>query len=176
MGHGVAVVVQHDAAAVGDSNRAGDGDVGGHGWPNRADVLLHDAEAAGVALFGAQALINLGGAVGVVFEPADDGGFEGIELARALGGAAARVGVQGGVFGGGLGIDAQLAADLAGVEASLLMEEPDAAVGFVVDHLGCSFQMARRMSAAERTSPARGGTAGAGGAGNGAGFGSRLRT
>ena len=52
--------------------------------------------------------MDLGGAVGVVFEPADDGGLEGIELAGALGGAAARVGVQGGVFGGGLGIDAQL--------------------------------------------------------------------
>jgi hypothetical protein len=41
------------------------------------------------------------------------------------------------------------------VEAALLMKEPDAAVGFVVDHLGSSFQMARRMSATERTSPAR---------------------
>jgi hypothetical protein len=112
----------------------------------------------------------------VVFEPADDGGFEGVELARALGGAAARVGVQGGVFGGGLGVDAELAADLAGGEAALLVEEPDAAVGFVVGRLGASLSMARRISAAERISPARGGAADAGGAGGTSGLGSRLRT
>ena len=144
----------------------GEAEEGGvaHG-PHGAHVVFHDAEAAGVALVGAQALMDLGGAVGVAFEPAGDGGFEGIELAGALGGAAARVGGECGVFGGGFGIDAQFAADLAEAQAALLVEEADLAVGFVVDHFGTSLSMARRMSAAERTSPARGG--GGGGQGRG---------
>lgn len=139
-------------------------------------MIFHDAQAAGVGLVGAETLIDLGCAVGVVFEPTDDGGLEGIELAGALGDPAARIGGQGGVFGGGFGINAQFAADLAGAEAALLVEDPDAAVCFVVDHLGSSMRVLR-ISAAERTSPARGGSGGAAGARGGAtGPGSRLST
>ena len=135
-----------------------------------AHVGFYHTEAACVAFVGAEALIDLGGAVGMALEPAGDGGFEGIELAGAFAGTAAREGFECGVFGGGFGIDAEFAADLIEGETLLLVEEPDAAVGVVVDHLGTSM-MARRMSAAVRTSPARGGGVGASGA---AGLGSRL--
>lgn len=71
-----------------------------------AHVVPYDGHAAGVSLVGAQALIDLGGAVGVAFEPAGDGGFEGVEFGGALGGLPAREGCECGVFGGGFGIDA----------------------------------------------------------------------
>ena len=132
---------------------------GAHG----ADVGFDDAEAAGVAFVGAEALIDLGGAVGMTFEPAGDGGFEGVELAGAFVRAAAREGFECSVFGGSFGIDAEFAADLAEGEGLFFVVDADATVSFVVDHFGTSM-MARRMSAAVRISPARGGGVDAGGA------------
>ena len=106
----------------------------------------------------------------MAFEPAGDGGLEGVELAGTLGAAAAREGGQRGVFGGGFRIDAQFGGDLVEGQAALPVEEADLAVGFVVDH-GASSIMARRISPTERTSPTR-----ASGARAAAFSGSRLKT
>ena len=51
-------------------------------WSYRAHIVLDDGHAAVVALLG-QALEDLCRAVGVVFQPAADGGLERIELAGA---------------------------------------------------------------------------------------------
>ena len=135
-------------------------------------IVPQDAHAAGVSLLATQALIDLGGAVGMAFQPAGDGGLEGIELAGAFGMATAREGIERGVFGGGFRIDAQLAGDLVESQAALLMEEPDLAVGLIVGHLATSI-IARKISPMERTSPTRGSGAWTE---ETAGLGSRLKT
>ncbi len=138
-----------------------------------AHIVFDDAEAAGVALLVAQALEDLGGTVRVALQPAGDGGFEGIELARPPGTAAAREGGQARILGHGFRVEPQLAADLAEVQAALLMELADFAIGVVVDHVGSllfsslllgewfrpcrpsAASISRRISPMERASPPR---------------------
>jgi len=142
---------------------------------HRAHILLEDAVAAGVAVLVAQLLEELRGTVRVAFQPAHDQRLEGVELARALAGAAAREGLHAGVAGDRFGIDAQFERDLVEGQSALAVVEPDLAVGLVGDHDASSMR-ARRMSPARRTPPSRGaGAIGALAAATGAGP-SRLST
>ena len=154
-------VSERDGAGIspvhlcGFAGREGEAEEGGVAYrAPGTHVGFHDAEAAGVSFVGAQALIDLGGAVGVALQPAGDGGLERIELAGALGAEAAGEGGEVRVFGHRLRADPQFAGDLVETQAALLMEQADLAIGFVVDHFGTSI-IARKISPMERTSPLR---------------------
>ena len=77
-GHGVAVGVQDDAAAVGDSNDAGDGGVGGHGWQWAQGGFFDCGEEFGGLFAGFFVVAHVGNSG----EPVTGGGVESTKAVR----------------------------------------------------------------------------------------------
>ena len=142
------------------ARREGEGQESGvaHG-ADPAHILLENAEAACVASLLAQALQDLGGAVGMGFEPAQDERLVRVEFARARTlEPALRVALEARPLGHGLSAQMQLACDLGKREPSFAVILPDLAVEIVGDH-ACGPPLAasiwRRMEPIASGSPER---------------------
>src|SRR5271166_729376 len=90
---------------------------------NCAHIVFEDGEPAGVTFFSTESLEDLGGSVGVSFQPALNDDFVGLELTFAHQRLATAFGIIlcTSPFSDGLFIEVQLTGDLGKIQAALLM-------------------------------------------------------
>src|SRR5262245_62550424 len=112
------------------------------GWPNAANVVAQDGDAAAVSLL-AQALEDLLRAIGVRIEQPCDAPFERVEDAGAWGWAGPLETRSCQPLGDGLSVNAECARNLSDGQALTIPAVADPGVRLVVDH-GCPSRSGRR--------------------------------